>query len=270
MFLPQAGTEAGWNNSICMSGFWTSDTSIWFGTNNYRVYHSSNGGQSWVAQSTSSEQNSYGIDYLGNIWGGGLTGGDSLMITTNMGYNWTRISSLGSGNFGGFVVFGMTVDNFGYCWYIRSDNKIYRGTGGYNWQVEYTAPAGNYRHMSRARGGTYIWAVRTNGGITRCTCYIAGITRLPGSVPHVFSLKQNFPNPFNPQTSIDFDICRKSKATLNVYDPSGKLVTTLVDSDLLPGTYRVSWDASGLASGVYYYSLIAQEYVQTKKMILVK
>jgi hypothetical protein len=124
--------------------------------------------------------------------------------------------------------------------------------------------------MSRARGGTYIWAVRTNGGITRCTCYIAGITRLPGSVPHVFSLKQNFPNPFNQQTSIDFDISRKSKAKLNVYDPSGKLVTTLVDSDLLPGTYRVSWDASGLASGVYYYSLIAQEYVQTKKMILVK
>jgi len=271
MYLPQAAAEAGWNNSICYSSFWFSaDTSIWFGTNNYRVYHSSNGGLSWVAQSTSPEQNSYAIDYLGYFWGGGLTGGATLMRTTNFGFNWSQVPSLGSGNFGGFVVFPAPVDEFGYCWYVRSDNKIYRGGSGYNWQVEYTAPAGSYRHLSKARNGAYIWAVRSNGGITRCTCYLSGITKLSGSVPDVFSLRQNFPNPFNPQTSIDFDIPRKSKVKLNVYDLSGRLVTSLIDYELIPGQYRVSWDASGLASGVYFYSLITDEYVQTRKMILMK
>lgn len=137
--------------------------------------------------------------------------------------------------------------------YVRSDNKIYHSpSGGSGWFAEYTAPAGNYRHISVARNGTYIWAVRNNGGITRCTCTVSGINKISDLIPKAFSLKQNFPNPFNPQTNIDFDLPKAAKVRLNVYNTLGKLVTTLVDRDLVTGMYRISWDASGLSSGIYF------------------
>jgi hypothetical protein len=139
-----------------------------------------------------------------------------------------------------------------------------------NWFIEYTAPSGNYRHITKARNGSYMWAVRIGGGITRCTCFVSGITRISGIIPERYSLKQNFPNPFNPQTNIDFGLPKKSKVKINVYDPSGRLITNLIDYEYNPGLYRVSWDASGFASGVYFYSLITDEFVETKKMVLIK
>lgn len=268
LFLPQAGSETGWNNSL----FWSQypDSSIWFGTNNYRVYHSNNYGQSWGIQSTLAEQNSYAISFW---YTSGLTGGSTLYMSNNYGYNWSNITSLGTNMFGGFVTFPVPVENtlnFGYSWYVRNDTKIYRAIGGFNWEVEYTAPSGNYVHISQPRNGFYLWAVRNNGGITRCSCYISGITQISGKVPVTYFLKQNFPNPFNPQTNIDFDIPKKTFVKINVYDPTGRLVTNIINNEYNAGSYRVNWDASGYSSGVYFYSIITEEFVQTKKMMLVK
>ncbi|HTR82121.1 MAG TPA: alpha-amylase family glycosyl hydrolase, partial [Bacteroidota bacterium] len=89
-------------------------------------------------------------------------------------------------------------------------------------------------------------------------------------VPHVFSLAQNFPNPFNPATSFRFTIASSQQVSLKVYDLLGREVANLVDGKRNAGAYTVQWNASGFASGVYFYTLRAGSYVDTRKMVLLK
>lgn len=85
-----------------------------------------------------------------------------------------------------------------------------------------------------------------------------------------FSLSQNYPNPFNPSTKINFSIPKSDYVSLRVYDILGREVKVLVSENLAVGEYEVDFDAKGLASGMYYYSIRAGEYVSVKKMVLVK
>ncbi len=89
-------------------------------------------------------------------------------------------------------------------------------------------------------------------------------------MPMLYSLSQNYPNPFNPTTKINYSIPVNAKVTLNIYSITGELVTTLVDEDLTAGNYTIDFDASKLASGTYFYRIIANDFVQTKKMLLIK
>ncbi len=85
-----------------------------------------------------------------------------------------------------------------------------------------------------------------------------------------FVLQQNYPNPFNPTTAISYELSDNGFVTLKVYDVLGRLVRTLVDKMEQPGSYAVTFNASGLASGMYFYRLQAGSYSQTHKMILLK
>lgn len=90
-------------------------------------------------------------------------------------------------------------------------------------------------------------------------------------VPTAFGLDQNYPNPFNPTTIISFQLSSVSAVKLRVFDVLGRAVTTLVDGVKSPGSYRVNFDANGLPSGVYFYSLITEgRAVQTRKMLLLR
>jgi hypothetical protein len=97
-----------------------------------------------------------------------------------------------------------------------------------------------------------------------------GITNINSDIPKEFSLHQNYPNPFNPSTNIKFDIPKSSFVRISVYDISGKEISVLVNTQLLPGSYQADWNASNYSSGVYYYTLTAGHYYETKKMILIK
>ncbi len=90
------------------------------------------------------------------------------------------------------------------------------------------------------------------------------------AVVHEFSLSQNFPNPFNPSTKINFTLPKSEYTFLRIYDILGREVKTLVNGPLNAGEYQVDFDAKDLASGMYYYSLRAGENVTVKKMVLVK
>jgi hypothetical protein len=107
-------------------------------------------------------------------------------------------------------------------------------------------------------------------GFCRSTSIISSVQELTGELPVSFELGQNYPNPFNPITTIAFALPRSSHAMLKVFDILGKEVATLVDQELATGRYKVRWDASGFESGVYFYRLQAGEFVQTKKLVLLK
>ncbi len=85
-----------------------------------------------------------------------------------------------------------------------------------------------------------------------------------------YSLSQNFPNPFNPSTTINYQIPQTGFVTLKIYDILGKEVTTLVNEQKNQGRYSINFDASRLASGVYIYQLRVNVYVSSKKMLLLK
>ena len=85
-----------------------------------------------------------------------------------------------------------------------------------------------------------------------------------------FTLKQNYPNPFNPSTNIQYSIATRQFVTLKVYNVLGKEIATLVNEEKPAGNYEIKFDASKLASGIYYYQMRVSEYVETKKMILLK
>ncbi len=85
-----------------------------------------------------------------------------------------------------------------------------------------------------------------------------------------YSLSQNYPNPFNPSTMINFEIPKQSNVILKVYDVLGNEVSALVDEEKSAGSYQVNFDASALSNGVYFYHLQAGDFVQTRKMILLK
>jgi hypothetical protein len=92
----------------------------------------------------------------------------------------------------------------------------------------------------------------------------------PPKIPKSFGLTQNYPNPFNPTTSITYMLPKASDVVLKVYDIFGREVATLVNERKAAGEYTATLGAGGLASGIYYYRVTAGNFVQTKKMILLK
>lgn len=107
---------------------------------------------------------------------------------------------------------------------------------------------------------TDIWRFRT---------VLTSVEQL-SEAPTEFALRQNFPNPFNPTTTIVFTIPERTAASLRVYDLLGREIAVLVDDVVQPGVYRVTFDASSYASGVYFYRLVAGGFVQTRKMQFIK
>lgn len=99
--------------------------------------------------------------------------------------------------------------------------------------------------------------------------FIDNITNEP-ALPINNSLSQNYPNPFNSQTVIGFELKEPSHAKLEIFDITGAKIVTLVAQEMAPGKHGVFWDADGYSSGIYYYRLVAGEYHQTEKMLLIK
>lgn len=110
--------------------------------------------------------------------------------------------------------------------------------------------------------------IRAN--VSRAGCLPIGITPISNILPGEFMLQQNYPNPFNPVTNIRFSIPKSGNVRLIVYDIAGKQVAELVNGELSAGEYNADFDASGLASGVYFYELITSEFTGVKKMVLIK
>jgi hypothetical protein len=89
-------------------------------------------------------------------------------------------------------------------------------------------------------------------------------------LPSAYRLGQNYPNPFNAQTTIEYSIPVASKVTLEIFDILGRRVDVLVDDQQQPGSYTVTWDASGYSSGVFFYRLNADNHIETKRLVLLK
>ncbi len=286
-FLPQAGGESGFKNS-----FYFVDLKIWFGTNNSRIYYSTNSGVSWTTISTTSMINSASLWWDASPSAIGYTAGAQLLKSTNSGGNFSSdTNTLGSGNFN--CITG-NLQFYGSFWYIRNSSNLYLKPGPYSpyWVVQYTAPSGIYNHMAISRtlyyfGAGWAFAVRNNGGISRGNAFIEGVKIISNEIPDAYKLSQNYPNPFNSTTKFKFDTrklpntlvgeVRGGNIKLVVYNSLGQEMETLIDKVLQPAIYEVSWDGSKYSSGVYFYRYLVTNpngfgvvYDAVKKMVMLK
>jgi hypothetical protein len=157
--------------------------------------------------------------------------------------------------------------------------------------VSVTIPTGTYQTAATVAGGGVAFRPNSNGVVTiraelpgfistaaaTKPVYVVGdlsdIGR--GSIPNTLVLEQNVPNPFNPVTTIVFELDRATNITLTVYDVTGRKIRTLENRSMTPGVYKEQWDGRDtqgdiVASGVYFYRLHAGERALTKKMVFLK
>lgn len=227
---------------------------------NYGVFLSSNNGTNWT-QTALNDVDVYALAVVGNnVFAG--TSYSGIYRSTNNGSSWFQ-SGLNNQSVMSFAVSGNNI-------FAGSDSGVYLTTNyGTSWINESQGFGSNRSVLALLIANNYIFA----GASTvwrRILSEMIGVNNISTEIPTAYSLSQNYPNPFNPTTSIKFNVAKLGYVKIVIYDVTGREVQTIVNESLKPGTYETSFDGSSLNSGVYFYKIIAEEFSETKKMLLIK
>jgi photosystem II stability/assembly factor-like uncharacterized protein len=217
--------------------------------------------------------------------------------TTNGGANWT---ALGNGQFSKIEVVNSTIfaikdgalskstddgmtwntllnetirnfdaQNTNFLITVSNSGAIRRTTnGGVTWISDITNSSANLLSVAIIDNSSAV-----AGGDEGTILKYENLTAITGTgieIPSGYSLSQNYPNPFNPSTKISFSIPKSSFVKMAVYDVTGKEVEILVNENMNAGSFEVDFNASKLTSGVYFYRISAEDFAETRKMILTK
>jgi len=206
----------------------------------------------------------------------------SLYISENGGYTW-ELADSGLPDTSDYLSFYESPNDTNEIYTLRSDG-LYKSNKNYIYwnRVEGTENLplylGVYGFIGWDRGElrnifidtlTNEIYIGTAKGVYKKNL-VTGVTENNNKLPSRFILNQNYPNPFNPTTTISFQIPEKNFITLNIYDVLGKIIATLIHEEKSVGSYEVSFNASELTSGIYFYRLQAGKFIETKKMVLAK
>ena len=250
------------------------------------ILRTTNGGGCWVEQTSGTTYHLNSVFFtsanVGWIVGWDWTPSEAtedgvLLHTTDGGNNWTtkfrkegmRFTSL-------FFTSSTTGWIVGGDWGTQPGGILYTTDGGNNW-TEQTSGTTKYLNSVYFTSPTTGWIVGIYGIILKTTN--GGVTFVQEEhidvIPTAYTLSQNYPNPFNPSTKIKYSIPSNviretANVLLKVYDILGNEIETLVNEEKPTGTYEVTWNATGLPSGVYFYRLKAGEFISTKKMVLIR
>jgi hypothetical protein len=151
---------------------------------------------------------------------------------------------------------------------VNGTRRLYRISTSGDTLASYESPGQSPEDL--AWDGSHLWVCDNSGKFYEMAYVPTGVVERNSEIPASYSLNQNYPNPFNPQTSISYGIPHTSHVQLTVVNELGQEVTTLVDQEQSAGTYHAIWEASSHPSGVYFYRLKAGQYVETKKLLLLK
>ncbi len=255
-----AGTGDGRNNCVQVSL-----PNMWFGTGQGTIWRSTNSGANWVSVTTTGLTGQVlGVRF--NNANTGLGGGATMVKSTDGGASYTLLTASGTGNITGIQ------GNGNDFWYTRGTG-IYRSTdNGTTWTSSHThtATQNDISLVTGSNGCMTGWSCGASGTIAKMTGTPVGINDPTNNLPSNYSLEQNYPNPFNPSTSITFSMPKAGNVELKVYDMIGREVALITAGSYFAGTHTVLFDASSLASGVYFYKLTSGDFTDSKKMVLIK
>jgi photosystem II stability/assembly factor-like uncharacterized protein len=243
------------------------------------ILKTTNSGMNWFEQKSIPLNSFYSIFFIDQNtgWTAGFDGwayNSTILKTTNSGMNWIYQDSAAFNNLQLKSIF-FTNQVSGYA--VGSAGIIKSIYGGTNWfyqdTVNFDSALNSVYFVDQNTG----WAVGNNGNILKTTNggNPIGIFPISKNIPVHFKLNQNYPNPFNPSTNIEFDLPAiangiSSIIKLAIFDVLGREIAILVNEKLQPGTHEVKWDASKYPSGVYFYKLETNDFMETKKMLLIK
>jgi photosystem II stability/assembly factor-like uncharacterized protein len=229
------------------------------------TFRTTNGGSNW--EQVISSTNGHRISFIDNNTGYVKAGTVNPVIhkTTNSGNNWSS-HGIPQAYSLGFYFFSSDRG-----WLCGTDTRN-TTNGGLNWQIQpVPVPVRlNAIFFVNENDG---WAVGLNGMILHTSSAGIGITPISNEIPREFMLMQNYPNPFNPATKIRFQIPLRNgpdRSLLKIYDALGREIETLVNEYLNPGIYEIEWNAAKYSSGIYFYRLNSDDFIETRKMILIK
>jgi photosystem II stability/assembly factor-like uncharacterized protein len=267
----------------------TSEVQIFAASIGDGIYKSTDLGNSWVTSNnglTSIDVRVFTSNTFSgttNLFAGTHNGG--MYMSTNAGDSWTQINN------------GL-VSN--YIWALTStpgnsaSPKIFAGlmmggvykstNNGMLWEAYNDGFPNTYTYALAIIGDYILVGTQDAGVMRRLVDGTSDASDLQNNFPADYSLRQNYPNPFNPSTTIRYTIpsvtlspdqnginsVEGSRVQLQVYDVLGNEVATLVNEEKPAGSYEVTFDASSLTSGVYFYKISAGSFIQTKKMLLLK
>lgn len=198
----------------------------------------------------------------------------NISRTTDGGTTWSTVN-IGAGVTGTCYLNWVPLTPVIYI--LGANGSIKRSTdNGLTWVLT-PVPNGvtnlTYFDFVQINNVVYGYAVSSNGNVIKL---IDTLDILTGSIngnagiPESYSLGQNYPNPFNPSTAIKYSVPKSSFVNITVFDALGRETETLVNEQKEAGNYEVTWIASRFASGLYYYTIHAEGFSETKKMILLK
>ncbi|HMU44429.1 MAG TPA: T9SS type A sorting domain-containing protein [Ignavibacteriaceae bacterium] len=254
-----------WVSSLIIS-----DSNIFAGTHGGLqgyIAQSSDNGTTWIRDTTYGGGDVIALGVIGTNTFAGTEGG-GVYLSTDNGLSWNEANT------------GLPANIQVLCFAV-SGADIFAGTGGSgtylstNYGTIWTeANKGltNANVVSMVVSETNLFAAISGSGLWRrpLSELITAVADQSNEIPTGFVLEQNYPNPFNPSTAIRFQVPNASFVNLKVYDVLGKEVATLVNEEKPVGNYEVNFNPSNLASGIYFYTLQAGKFTETKKLILLK
>jgi photosystem II stability/assembly factor-like uncharacterized protein len=252
---------------------------VYAGSDDGTVYYSYNSGTSWVqtALTGSNLITAISVNDLGDVFAG--TWGDGVYRSTDFGSSWNKIFDTGE------CTASIITSVQGYLYialgrFTGSLENIFRSSdNGVTWELSNNGVNGAYIQKMLHTTDNALYITTMEQGVFKSTNLgdewfsVGPVTSIDNDnklLPDEYELAQNYPNPFNPATKIKYQISELSFVTLKVYDVLGSEIATLVSEEKPSGKYEVDFSSKGLASGVYIYRMKVNDFITSKKMLLIK
>lgn len=244
--------------------YFTDEDTGWLSGENATIYHTADGGDSWEVQDSDLDGPILAIEFLDHNNGLGIGAFGFFTMTTNGGEDWQEHDETPDSWMTDLAFYDQQIG-----WAVGLNGTImYSGNGGMNWHSSEKDLTDERLNAVAFAEEEKVFAVGARGVIVQ-TGEPVSATEM-ADMPAGYSLEPNYPNPFNPTTVIQYHLPEQAPVQLTVYDMLGREVATLVDEHQQSGYHEVTFDATGLSSGMYLYRIRTEGFEETRSMMFIK
>lgn len=236
------------------------------------IFHTDDGGERWFRQQFDTPGDLIAVDFVDKQTGWAVGGYGVILHTSDGGANW----EMQYVNDTVLAFLSVSFINERDGWVVGYNGAIfYTEDGGSNWLRYYSDTNAYLYSVAFSRDGTG-WITGGDGTLYRSTLKnVVGIDKPETDIPNTIALLENYPNPFNPSTTIRYALPENTFVNLQIFNVLGQPVRTLVNRELPPGNQSVEWEGKNdrgqeVSSGIYFYRIEADGFARTRRMVLLR